>query len=238
LSALLIALLVSSGAGAQSSSSHSSSSSRSLTAQARSDASAEAQMRIDDAIEVVGQLQADPGMSQQLAKAKGVVIVPHFTQAALVFGGRGGAGVFLARQARRWSEPVFYKLGGGTFGAQIGGSKGALVLLLMSDKAVDAFVNKPSTWSMNAGAGLTTTSSSTGTPDSGTLVDVVVWSEMRGLFGGAAVGATRVSRDTAANQIYYKNPDVTVQQIIAGEVTNPRAKLLVDLLPLGQPSMK
>jgi lipid-binding SYLF domain-containing protein len=209
-----------------------------MTAQALTDAAAEAQSRIDDAVAVVGKLESDAGMSQQLRSAKGVVIVPHYTQAALVIGGRGGAGVFLARQRRYWSQPVFYKLSGGTFGAQIGGSKGSLVLLLMTDKAVDAFVNKPSTWSMNAGAGLTTTSSSKETPDSETLADVVVWSDMRGLFGGAAVGATRVHRDTVANQIYYKKPDLTVQQILAGDVTNPAAKLLVDLLPLEQAPRK
>ena len=109
-------------------------------------------MRIDDAIPVVGKMKTDPQVNQLLQKCKGMVIVPHYLQAALVFGGRGGSGVFLARQQAGWSDPVFYKISGGSFGAQIGGTKGALVLLLMSDNAVSAFENQASTWSLSAGA--------------------------------------------------------------------------------------
>lgn len=212
-----------------------SSSSPPLSAQAASDEAVQAQMRVNDAILVVSKMKSDKGVSALLASARGVVIVPHFVQAALVFGGRGGSGVLLVRRERRWSDPVFYKLGGGTFGAQIGGSSGALALLLMTDKAVGAFANQASTWSMNAGAGLTASSYSRQTPESETLSDVIVWTEMKGYFGGAAVGATRISRDTVANQIYYQNPDVTAQQILAGTITNPEAKLLVDVMPWAPP---
>lgn len=228
LTALLIAMLAGSGALALSTSSDA----RSMTAQRASDIAAEAQMRVNDAIAVVGKMKADPGISKLLARAKGVVIVPHYLQAALVFGGRGGAGVVLARRQGRWSDPAFYKLGGGTFGVQIGGSKGALALLLMSDKAIDAFANNASTWSFGAGAGLTASSYSRQTPESETVSDIIVWSDMKGLFGGAAVDATRISRDMSANQVYYNDPNVTTQQILSGGATNPNAKLLVDVLQL------
>jgi SH3 domain-containing YSC84-like protein 1 len=207
-------------------------------AQAASDAIAAAQMRVDDAIPVVEKMKTDPQVNELLAKAKGVFIVPHYLQAALVFGGRGGSGVMLVHRDANWTDPAFYNIGGGTFGAQIGGTKGALVLLLMSDKAVDAFGNKASTWSMSAGAGLTAVNYSKQVPESGTLSDVVVWSDTKGLFGGATVGASKVSRDAKANQVYYNNPDVTAQQILAGAVTNPKAKPLIDAMPLEQQSQQ
>ena len=84
---------------------------------------------------------------------------------------------------------------------------------------------------MDAGAGLSAISYSKQTPDTATLTDVVVWSDTRGLFGGAAVGATKISRDMQANGIYYRNNDVTAQQILSGEVTSPQSKLLLDVLP-------
>jgi lipid-binding SYLF domain-containing protein len=208
----------------------------SMTQQQATDAAAEAQSRVNDAIPVVEKMKTDPQVNELLQKAKGVVIVPHYLQAALVFGGRGGAGMLLARRDTRWSNPAFYKIGGGSFGAQIGGTKGALVLLLMSDKAVDAFANKASTWSLNAGAGLTAVNYSRHAPESGTLSDVVVWSDVKGLFGGAAVGASKVSRDITANQIYYSNNDVTAQQILSGALLNPNAKQLVDAMPPQQGS--
>lgn len=236
LSFLLLAMLVDPAAYAQSGSADSSASSGSLPAQAASDAVAEAQMRVDDAIPVVEKMKTDPQVGELLRKAKGVVIVPHYLQAALVFGGRGGAGVLLVQRDMHWSAPAFYNIGGGTFGAQIGGTKGALVLLLMSDKAVEAFENKASTWSLNAGAGLTAANYSRQTPESGTLSDVIVWSDTQGLFGGAAVGANKVTRDAKANQAYYNNRDVTAQQILSGTVKNQNAKPLVDVLPLEQAS--
>lgn len=218
LSLLLLATLLIPGAYAQS-------------AQAVTDATIEAQTKIDDAIPIVEKMKTDPQVNELLHKARGVVIVPHYLQAALVFGGRGGSGVLLVRQDKHWSDPAFYKIGGGSFGAQIGGTKGALVFLLMSDKAVDAFENKSSTWSMDAGAGLAAVNYSRQTPDSQTLSDVIVWSDNKGLFGGAAVGANKVSRDLAANQVYYNNKDITAQQILSGAATNPKAQPLVDVLP-------
>jgi SH3 domain-containing YSC84-like protein 1 len=208
----------------------------SMTKQQVTDAAAEAQARVNDAIPVVGKMKADPQVNELLQRARGVVIVPHYLQAALVFGGRGGAGLLLVRHDAHWSDPAFYKIGGGSFGAQIGGTKGALVLLLMSDKAVDAFANKASTWSLNAGAGLTAVNYSRQAPESGTLSDVVVWSDVKGLFGGAAVGASKVTRDATANQIYYNNNDVTAQQILSGATTNPNAGVLVGAMPAPQAS--
>src|SRR6267142_6276954 len=132
---LLLAMLMDSAAYADNdSATPTAAGSGSLTAQQASDAAAEAQMRVNDAIPVVGKMKVDPHANELLQKAKGVLIVPHYLQAALVFGGRGGAGLLLIRHDAHWSNPVFYKISGGSFGAQIGGTKGALVLLLMSDK--------------------------------------------------------------------------------------------------------
>lgn len=231
LGALLIASLLGSGAYAQSESSSSSVRSKPVTAQVATDRMAEAQTRVNDAVEVIGKMKADAKLSELLAQAKGLVIVPHFTQAALVFGGRGGAGVALVRRDKTWSAPAFYKLGGPTFGVQLGGSSGSIAYLLMSDKAVEAFANNASTWAMSANAGLQAISFNKATPEEQSLSDVIAWSDLKGIFGGATLGATKVSRDLVANQTYYNNPDVTSQQIFAGAVTNPDAKILLDVLP-------
>src|SRR3954469_4617355 len=222
-SALLLALILLSGTAIAAEGS------KQLTAQEATDAIAETHARINDAIPIVGKLKEDPKSNDLLVKAKGIVIVPPYLQAALVFGGRGGSGLLLVRRAdRKWSDPVFYKISGGTFGAQIGGTKGALVFFLMSDKAIEAFENKASTWSMNAGAGLAAVSFSKQTPETATLTDVVVWSDTKGICAGAAVGASKISRDTKANEVCYNGHDITAQRILSGEVTSPRSKLLLD----------
>jgi SH3 domain-containing YSC84-like protein 1 len=236
LSLLIFPVLMSSAVLGQGSSAGSSADSKTPTAQQASDIAAETQSRVEAAIPVIQKMTADPHANELLGKARGIFIVPNYLHAALVFGGQGGAGVLLVRMDTHWSNPAFYKIGGGSFGAQIGGTKGALVLLLMSDKAVDAFENKPSAWSLSAGAGLTAVSYSRQTPESETLSDVVVWSDTKGLFGGAAVSASKVTRDTAANQGYYNNRDVTTQQILTGAVTNPAANPLMGVMPAPQAS--
>lgn len=222
-SALYLALLLLSGVA-------SADTQKPLTAQEATDAAAQTQMRIDSAVAIVNTLKADSKANDLLVRAKGLLIVPRYTQAALVFGGRSGSGLLVVRREATWSDPVFYKLSGGTFGVQIGGTKGALAFFLMSDKAIESFKNKASSWSMDAGAGLSAVSFSKQTPDMATLPDVVIWSDTKGVFGGAAVGASKISRDTQVNQSYYNNPDITAQQILNGEVTSPQSKPLITAL--------
>lgn len=205
---------------------------RPLSAQQATDVAAETQTRINDAIQVIARLKGDPTANDLLGKAKGVVIIPHYLQAALIFGARGGSGLLLVRRGMKWSDPVFYKISSGSFGAQIGGTQGSMAFFLMSDKAIEAFENQASTWSMNAGAGLAAVSFSKQTPENATLTDVVVWSDTRGIFGGAAVGASKISRDMQANVVYYNDKDITAQRILNGEVTNPQSRPLLDVMPL------
>jgi lipid-binding SYLF domain-containing protein len=196
----------------------------------------EAQKRVNDAVAVVRRMKTDSQVSELIQDAKGLLIVPHFIKAALVFGGQGGPGLMLVQRNGRWSDPAFYKTRSGSFGAQIGGAKGALVMILTSDKAVEAFATKTSSWSLNAGAGLTAASYSKDTRESGFLSDVVIWSDTKGLFGGAAVGATRVAIDERANQAFYNHTDVTPQKILSGLVANPYSNKLREVLPMQQAS--
>ena len=74
------------------------------------------------------------------------------------------------------------------------------------------------------------------TRESGTLSDVVIWSDTKGLFGGAAVGATRVAIDQKANQAYYNEPDVTPEVILSGLVANSASNILREVLPMQRAS--
>ena len=196
----------------------------------------DAQQRVDDAVLVVHRAKADPRVSALIQNAKGLLVVPHFFKAALLFGGQRGAGLMLVQRNARWSDPVFYTTSGGSLGVQIGGVKGAFVMILTSDKAVEAFVTKTSSWSLSAGAGLNVSSYSKDTPQSGARSDVVVWSDTRGIFGGAAIGATRISRDDRANQAYYSRGALTPEQILNGLVANPNSNRLREALPMQQAS--
>jgi lipid-binding SYLF domain-containing protein len=192
----------------------------------------EPEKRVADAVSVVRMMKADESIGDLIQRAKGLLIVPHFIKGALIFGGQSGAGLMVVQNNGRWSDPAFYKTSSGSFGAQIGGAKGALVMILTSDKAVEALAVKTSSWSLNAGAGLSTESYSKDTLQTGALSDVVVWSDTSGLFGGAAVGAGRIASDERANQAYYNRTDITPMEIFSGLVANPFSNTLRKMLPI------
>src|SRR3546814_19782269 len=75
-----------------------------------------------------------------ISRAKGVFIVPQLLKASFIIGGEGGSGVLLAKTQTGWSEPAIYTMGAGSIGLQIGGEASEVMLLLMSDKAVEAIL--------------------------------------------------------------------------------------------------
>jgi len=199
-----------------------------------SDEARDAQARVADAASVVHRMKADPKLGELIQRAKGLLIVPHFFKAAFLVGGQHGSGLMLVQQGGRWSDPVFYKTSSGSFGAQIGGSRGTLVMILMSDKAIASYSAKASSWSMDAGAGLTAAHYSKDMERSNP--DVVIWTDNAGLFAGASVGATRGASDEHANQAYYNHTGVTPQQILIGLIANPYSNKLREMLPIQQAS--
>ena len=82
-------------------------------------------------------------LHQSLDNAKGVLIFPQVIKGGFVFGASGGTGVFLVRDEKttNWSEPAFYTLGSVTFGLQIGGEAAEVIMLAMTQKAVDSLLS-------------------------------------------------------------------------------------------------
>jgi lipid-binding SYLF domain-containing protein len=181
-------------------------------------------------------MKADPQVGGLVQQAKGLLIVPHYFKAALLFGGQRGAGLMLIQQGGRWSDPVFYKTSNGSFGAQVGGASGALAMILMSDKAVETYTAKTGSWSFTWGAGLTAVHYSKDMSKAKAKSDVIIWTDNLGLFAGASIGAARVASDEHANQAYYNHTDVTPQQILSGLIANPYSNKLREELPMQQAS--
>src|SRR5207302_912010 len=86
----------------------------------------------------------DPQMAwfrDHLKDAKAVIVAPQVGRGAFIFGGSGGEAVALVREGGgRWSGPAFYKMGSASVGLQIGGDVSEIVMLVMSDKGVNALL--------------------------------------------------------------------------------------------------
>jgi SH3 domain-containing YSC84-like protein 1 len=142
--------------------------------------------------------------SDLLSKAKAIVIFPGALKAAFIFGGQGGAGVVIKRTGRGWSAPAFLNMGGGSFGAQIGGQKTDYILLIMNDKGLQGLMQDKfeigGEGSVSAGPiGRTASATTNATLDA----EILSYSRSKGLFAGLALKGVVIAPDSDMNTAVY-----------------------------------
>jgi SH3 domain-containing YSC84-like protein 1 len=172
------------------------------------------------------------GPRDLLQKAKGVMICPRIFKAGFFFGGEGGQCVLLARAGNgTWSYPAFYDIGSGSFGLQFGIEDSQLVMLIMTDRGLNAVLDSQFKIGANAGIAIATIGAGIqGSTTAAVGADIVAFSENRGLFGGIALEGSIMSTQTDWNQAYYGQPFAARQIVIAMQGSNPGADPLRDLL--------
>lgn len=167
-----------------------------------------------------------------LRNAKGVMICPRIFKAGFFFGGEGGNCVLLARAGNgTWSYPAFYTIGSGSFGFQFGIEDNALLMLIMTNKGLNAVLDSQIKLGANAGVAIATYGASIqGSTTTAVGADIVAFAESRGLFGGVALEGSVMSNDSAADQAYYGQPLGARQLIMQMQGANPGADPLRDIL--------
>ncbi|MFL6373991.1 MAG: lipid-binding SYLF domain-containing protein [Pyrinomonadaceae bacterium] len=166
--------------------------------------------RVNAASAAINQIMraSDKGIPRDLLnKAEAVVIFPGTIKAAFVVGGQGGTGVAIKRVGNGWSAPAFLKLGGGSFGAQIGGAKTDYILLIMNDNGLKSLLSDKfemgGEGSIVAGpVGRTAAASTTATLGA----QILTYSRSKGLFAGVSLKGVVITHDDDRNlAIYSKN---------------------------------
>jgi SH3 domain-containing YSC84-like protein 1 len=190
---------------------------------------AAANSQVRDAILLVKRMKRDPKLARLLARSKGVFLMPHYGRGGIIIGGVGGPGMLFVHRNGDWYGPAFYTVGGFNIGLQLGAAKGPVAMLLMNDKTVAMFENHKHKWSMNAAAGLTVVKYGGETENTSSYKDVVLWSELKGLYGGVAIGANNITVNAAANRSYYHR-NMTTRQIMNGSDNLSHAQLLHTVL--------
>ena len=145
-------------------------------------------------------------MRELMARARAVLVIPQMLKAGFVVGGAGGSGVLLARdpKADDWSEPAFYTLGAGSVGLQIGASASEVVMVVLTERGLDAILKNK----VKLGADLSAAAGPVGVgagaaATSNLNVDVVSFSRNKGLFAGVSLEGAVLYPRAAWNQKYY-----------------------------------
>ncbi|HLY57223.1 MAG TPA: lipid-binding SYLF domain-containing protein [Stellaceae bacterium] len=146
--------------------------------------------------------------------AKGVMIVPSLIKGGFFVGGEGGEGVLLTRgSANGWGNPAFYTLASASFGLQVGLEQAELVVFVMSDKAMAAFMQDEFSIGAQAGLAVGTLGSTGEGATTGALgADIVVWSSAGGAYAGLTLDGSVIKPRGSWNDAYYGHAE-TVSHI-------------------------
>ena len=79
-------------------------------------------------------------MADTVKTSHAIAIVPSMVKAGFIIGGEYGEGLILRHENGKWYGPSFYNIGGGSFGLQVGAQSVALLLAVINERGVGAFM--------------------------------------------------------------------------------------------------
>ncbi len=193
--------------------------------------------RIENCINVVTEiLQGEEGKAARylLAHSKGIVIFPGIKKAAFIIGAKRGKGVIVLRKNGRWLPPYFVTIYGGSFGFQAGAKSSDVVLIIMTNKAVNSFKSNK----LKLGIDLAITAGEIGketgiSSEDLYKTDIYFYAKEKGVFVGINLAGSVITHDEDSNLRFYKK-EVTIEDILNGKLNNKEipkeAKELIKVL--------
>jgi lipid-binding SYLF domain-containing protein len=176
---------------------------------------------------------SDPLSAQGMMRnARAVMICPRVFKAGFFFGGEGGNCVLAARGGGgSWSYPAFYAIGSGSFGLQIGIQDAQFVMMILTDRGLNAVMDNQ--FKIGGDASIAVASFGAGVQGDTTAAvgaDIVAFTLARGLYGGISVQGSVMAPRPDWNQAYYGQPLAAQQVVIAMQAANPGADPLRQVL--------
>lgn len=191
---------------------------------------------VDKAATAAEAMFSDPNYPLLLdltTKAKAVMIVPNMIKVGFIFGGRGGNAVLLARTPDGgWTSPAFYTLGGLSWGLQIGAQSSQLILVIMTEKGLNAVMERK--LSLGADANLALGELGAGAQASTGMdlkADMYAFAKSSGAFAGVALDGTVIEQRDTMNADFYGAGTTPRAILIDGTATSPRAQGLINIMP-------
>jgi lipid-binding SYLF domain-containing protein len=158
-------------------------------------------------------------LHQNLKNAKGILIFPQVLKAGFFFGGSGGTGVLVVKNEKtgEWSQPAFYTVGSVSFGLQIGGEAAEVIMMAMSQKAIDSlFVS-----SFKLGGDTSVALGPIGAGAKGNITaDFISFAKSKGIYAGLNLEGSVVDVRDSLNKAYYGKDVSPVDVIVKKDVSN------------------
>jgi SH3 domain-containing YSC84-like protein 1 len=179
---------------------------------------------VDKARITLGEFMRDKNyvwLQENIGKAKGVLIYPQVVKAGFVWGGSGGTGVLLVKDAKtgEWSQPAYYTMGSVSWGLQIGGEVAEVILLVNSQKGVDSLLSNK----FKLGADASVALGPVGAGAKAEFADFYSFSKSKGAYAGMSLTGSVIDVRSGLNKAYYGKEATPVDILVKGSVSNKGA---------------
>ncbi|HKS97383.1 MAG TPA: lipid-binding SYLF domain-containing protein [Terriglobia bacterium] len=185
--------------------------------------------QLSKARDVLNEIMATPDNSipqDLLNRAVCVGIVPSDLKFAFIVGGNYGRGVLVCRRHGdgAWGAPSLFRLGGGSFGFQIGGKATDVVFIVMNAKGAERLLSDNVKLGVDASvAGGPVGRTAEGATDAEMHAEILSYSRTRGVFAGVSLAGAVLKQDNDANERLYGKELSAKDIVISGEVSPPNA---------------
>ena len=137
------------------------------------------------------------------SRAKCVLVYPSVKKVGIGIGVSYGRGVLVCRSGAnmdgKWGAPIMYTLDTSSLGAQLGSTSTDYVLLVISQRGADKVLSGK----LKLGAGASAVAGPSGANAAAfndPNVDILSYSQSKGLFAGASLGTASMATDNDANK--------------------------------------
>jgi SH3 domain-containing YSC84-like protein 1 len=183
----------------------------------------DAQKEVTASGQTVDNFIADPELTwfhEHAKEAKGVFVCSTVVKAGFIIGGSGGRCVFVAKGDHGWTGPAFYTIGTASIGFQAGAEKSEIILLAMTQKAVDSLMSS----SFKLAGEASVSAGPVGVGTGATATDFLSFSRSKGLYGGVNVSGAVIKPTDDYNKAYYGKAVSPIDIIAKGAVHSPQAE--------------
>ncbi|HKR94508.1 MAG TPA: lipid-binding SYLF domain-containing protein [Candidatus Angelobacter sp.] len=160
----------------------------------------------------------DNAIPQDVLKdAKCIAVVPDMVKGGFVIGANHGRGVATCRTGNGWSQPAFFAITGGSWGAQIGVESVDLVMVFLGDAGMQELLQSQFKLGADAGvAGGPVGREAQASTDWKMKNKILVYSRTKGLFAGIDLSGASVKPDDDSTHSYY-GKQLSFQEILSGQ---------------------
>jgi lipid-binding SYLF domain-containing protein len=189
----------------------------------------EQQALVDRAALAVQEIMTTGEQSRQeeaqgyLKRARAVLVCPRIFRASFIIGGEGGSCVLSARDGGgSWSSPAFYHMSSGGIGLQAGIQDSSVMVMVMSDRGLQALMNHQFKVGAEAALAFATLGGSIqgGTTSAGGA-DMVAVARSRGLFAGMSLQGSMLTYRADDVREYYGRDATAADIVVSMQVHNP-----------------